>query len=83
MRMRVDGGLRKVMTLPCSGQAPLTSRIKIIANLDIAQKRVPQDGRARIRLDGVGRNIRVSTLPTLHGETLVIRLLAISGNCRP
>ena len=79
VRMRVDGGLRKVMTLPRSGQAPLTSRIKIIANLDIAQKRVPQDGRARIRLDGVGRNIRVSTLPTLHGETLVIRLLADIG----
>lgn len=79
VRMRVDGGLRKVMSLPRSGQAPLTSRVKIIANLDIAQKRVPQDGRARIRVDGVGRNIRVSTLPTLHGETVVIRLLADIG----
>jgi type IV pilus assembly protein PilB len=67
------------MSLPRSGQAPLTSRVKIMANLDIAQKRVPQDGRARIRLDGVGRNIRVSTLPTLHGETVVIRLLADIG----
>ncbi len=79
VRMRVDGTLRKVMTLPRSGQAPLTSRVKIMANLDIAKKRVPQDGRARIRLDGVGRNIRVSTLPTLHGETVVIRLLADIG----
>jgi type IV pilus assembly protein PilB len=79
VRMRVDGTLRKIMTLPRSGQAPLTSRVKIMANLDIAKKRVPQDGRARIRVDGVGRNIRVSTLPTLHGETVVIRLLSDIG----
>ena len=67
------------MVLPKSGQAPLTSRIKIIANIDIAQRRVPQDGRARISLDGVSRNIRVSTLPTLHGEKVVIRLLTDIG----
>ena len=79
VRMRVDGALRKVMALPKTGQAPLTSRIKIIANIDIAQKRVPQDGRARINLDGVTRNIRVSTLPTLHGEKVVIRLLTDIG----
>ena len=79
VRMRVDGTLRKVMVLPKSGQAPLTSRIKIIANIDIAQRRVPQDGRARISLDGVSRNIRVSTLPTLHGEKVVIRLLTDIG----
>ncbi len=79
VRMRVDGSLRKVMVLPKTGQAPLTSRIKIIANIDIAQKRIPQDGRARINLDGMIRNIRVSTLPTLHGEKVVIRLLTDIG----
>ena len=79
VRMRVDGSLRKVMALPKSGQAPLTSRVKIMANIDIAQKRIPQDGRARISLDGMGRNIRVSTLPTLHGEKVVIRLLTDIG----
>lgn len=79
IRMRVDGTLRKVMALPKSGQSPLTSRIKIMANMDIAQKRVPQDGRARIAVDGLGRNIRVSTLPTLHGEKVVIRLLTDIG----
>ncbi|MEZ5185777.1 MAG: GspE/PulE family protein [Candidatus Nanopelagicales bacterium] len=79
IRMRVDGVLRKVMTLPRSGQAPLTSRVKIMANIDIAQKRIPQDGRARILLDGMARNVRVSTLPTLHGEKVVIRLLTDIG----
>lgn len=79
VRMRVDGTLRKVMALPKSGQAPLTSRVKIIANIDIAQRRIPQDGRARIAVDGVGRNVRVSTLPTLHGEKVVIRLLTDIG----
>jgi type IV pilus assembly protein PilB len=79
VRMRIDGTLRKVMALPKTGQAPLTSRIKIIANIDIAQKRIPQDGRARINLDGVTRNIRVSTLPTLHGEKVVIRMLTDIG----
>ena len=79
VRMRVDGSLRKVMALPKSGQSPLTSRVKIMANIDIAQKRIPQDGRARIVLDGLHRNVRVSTLPTLHGEKVVIRLLTDVG----
>lgn len=79
VRMRVDGTLRKTMVLPKAGQAMLVSRIKIMANLDIAQKRVPQDGRAHIVFDGMVRNIRVSTLPTLHGEKVVIRLLTDIG----
>ncbi len=79
VRLRVDGTLRKTMVLPKSGQAPLVSRVKIMANLDIAQKRVPQDGRAHIVFDGLVRNVRVSTLPTLHGEKVVIRLLTDIG----
>ncbi|MCU0299515.1 MAG: GspE/PulE family protein, partial [Candidatus Nanopelagicales bacterium] len=79
IRMRVDGALRKVMSLPRSGQAPLTSRIKIMANLDIARKRVPQDGRAHTVINGMNYNMRVSTLPTLRGEKVVIRLLTDVG----
>ena len=79
VRMRVDGGLRKVMTLPCSGQAPLTSRIKIICQPGHRPKKVPQDGRARIRLDGGDGTSECRPCPTLHGETLVIRLLADIG----
>ncbi len=79
IRMRVDGALRRVMSLPRSGQAPLTSRIKIMASLDIARKRVPQDGRAHTVINGLSYNMRVSTLPTLRGEKVVIRLLTDVG----
>ncbi len=80
VRMRVDGALRKVMTLPKSGEASLVSRIKILSTIDISQKRTPQDGRARLSMEGLDVNIRVSTLPTLHGETVVIRLLTDVGD---
>jgi type IV pilus assembly protein PilB len=79
IRMRVDGTLRKVMTLPRPGLAPLTSRIKIMGNLDIAQKRIPQDGRAQVRVNGLVHNLRISTLPALRGEKVVIRLLNDMG----
>lgn len=80
VRMRIDGSLRRVMTLPKSGEAALVSRIKILANIDISKRRVPQDGRARVTVDGFDINIRVSTLPTLHGETVVVRLLTDVGD---
>ncbi len=76
IRMRVDGALRRVMSLPVAGLAPLTSRIKIMANLDIAQKRVPQDGRAQVYVNGTAHNLRISTLPALRGEKVVIRVLS-------
>lgn len=79
IRMRVDGALRKVMSLPPTGLAPLTSRIKIMANLDITQRRVPQDGRAQVIVNGLPHNLRVSTLPSLRGEKVVIRLLSDIG----
>lgn len=75
VRMRVDGALRTVMSLPPAGLAPLTSRIKIMASLDIAQRRIPQDGRAQVTVNGLVHNLRISTLPSLRGETVVIRLL--------
>jgi type IV pilus assembly protein PilB len=79
VRFRVDGVLKTVMNPPVKLKDALTSRIKIMARLNISEKRVPQDGRIRIRtrLDGKVRDLdfRVSVLPTLFGEKLVMRLL--------
>ena len=76
IRYRVDGLLRDVMTVPRTAAAGVVSRIKVISNLDIAERRVPQDGRARLAVDGSTIDTRVSTLPNMHGEKVVIRLLA-------
>ena len=75
IRYRVDGVLREVMTVPRGATASVVSRIKILAGMDIAERRRPQDGRARVTADGDVVEARVSTLPTLHGEKVVIRLL--------
>ncbi|MGB9887034.1 MAG: type II secretion system ATPase GspE [Moorellales bacterium] len=75
VRYRVDGTLRPVMTLPKTHHAPLVSRIKVMAGMDIAEKRLPQDGRVQIRVAGRQVDLRVSTLPTIFGEKVVIRLL--------
>jgi type IV pilus assembly protein PilB len=75
VRYRVDGLLRDVMTTSRRVAASVISRLKIMSGLDIAERRVPQDGRARIVVDGVAVDCRVSTLPSLHGEKVVIRLL--------
>ncbi|VAW99063.1 General secretion pathway protein E [hydrothermal vent metagenome] len=75
VRMRVDGVLREVLQ-PQRALAPLiTSRIKIMAKLDIAEKRLPQDGRISLRIAGRSVDVRVSTLPSGHGERIVMRLL--------
>jgi len=74
-RFRVDGMLRDVLTIDRSLHAALISRIKIMANLDIAEKRLPQDRRISVRLAGRPVDVRVSTLPTGHGERAVLRLL--------
>jgi type IV pilus assembly protein PilB len=75
IRYRVDGLLRDMMTVPRSAGPAMTSRLKIISGLDIAERRVPQDGRTRISVDGSTVDARVSTLPAIHGEKVVIRLL--------
>ena len=75
VRYRVDGVLRDVMTLPIEMGRTLTARIKIVASMDIAERRVPQDGRVRLTIDGRKVDARVSTLPSVHGEKAVIRLL--------
>ena len=76
VRLRVDGVLKTVRELPASKIPPVVSRLKIMANLDIAEKRLPQDGRIMVRLGGKEIDIRVSTLPTYFGERIVLRLLS-------
>jgi len=75
VRVRVDGLLQDLERLPKWTQGALISRIKILATLDIAEKRVPQDGRFRVESEGRRIDLRVSTLPTLHGEKIVIRIV--------
>jgi len=75
VRLRVDGVLHKVLSPPKIIQDALISRIKIMAHLDIAEKRLPQDGRIRLLLGGRDIDIRVSVVPTSHGERAVMRLL--------
>ncbi|HXX56648.1 MAG TPA: ATPase, T2SS/T4P/T4SS family, partial [Thermodesulfovibrionales bacterium] len=75
VRMRVDGILRKVLTPPKIIQDALISRVKIMANLDIGEKRLPQDGRIRLLIGGRDIDIRVSIVPTSLGERAVLRLL--------
>jgi general secretion pathway protein E len=75
VRYRVDGALRFGETLPLATAAAINSRVKIMAKLDIAEHRLPQDGRIQIKIAGRDINIRVSTVPILHGESIVIRIL--------
>jgi len=75
VRNRVDGSLRDVVRPQAALHAALVSRIKIMANLDIAEKRLPQDGRISLRIGGRAVDVRVSTLPSAHGERAVLRIL--------
>jgi len=75
VRFRVDGVLRNVLSLPKPQAAPLLSRLKIMANLNIAEHRLPQDGQSRVRIGEELVDIRVSVIPTAGGERVVLRLL--------
>ncbi|OLC28310.1 MAG: type II secretion system protein GspE [Armatimonadetes bacterium 13_1_40CM_64_14] len=75
VRYRVDGLLHDVMTPPKQLQAAIVSRIKIMANLDIAERRIPQDGRIHVVIENKEYDLRVSTLPTVFGEKVVMRIL--------
>ena len=75
LRYRVDGALIEATSPPKALQLPIASRIKILAGLDIAERRLPQDGRFRIRVSGKEVDLRISMLPTVYGEKIVIRLL--------
>ena len=75
VRLRVDGVLREVLAPPKMIAPLLVSRVKVMANLDIAERRLPQDGRISLRIAGRPVDVRVSTIPTGHGERVVLRLL--------
>ncbi len=75
VRYRIDGLLHDVMTPPKQLQAAIVSRIKIMANLDIAERRIPQDGRIHVVIENKEYDLRVSTLPTVFGEKVVMRIL--------
>lgn len=75
IRFRIDGVLRGIETLNKTAASQLISRIKILVNLDIAEKRLPQDGRTFISINSQKLDLRISTLPTIHGEKTVIRIL--------
>ena len=79
IRYRIDGILYELLTPPKGVQSSLISRIKVMANMNIAEKRVPQDGRAQVRIGDQEIDIRISTVPTGFGERLVMRLLNKSG----
>ena len=75
VRFRIDGTLYEMMSPPHKLRAAITSRMKIMAELDIAERRVPQDGRIRVRMGGSQIDLRVSCLPCIHGEKIVMRIL--------
>ncbi|HEY3425984.1 MAG TPA: GspE/PulE family protein, partial [Negativicutes bacterium] len=75
VRFRVDGVLREVVTFPQHSHAAIISRVKIMSEMDIAEKRLPQDGRIKVQEDTRDIDIRVSTLPTILGEKVVLRIL--------
>ncbi len=75
VRFRIDGQLHEMMSPPYKMKGAVTSRLKIMAELDIAEKRIPQDGRIKIRIGSKQIDLRVSTLPTIFGEKVVMRIL--------
>ncbi len=75
IRYRVDGILHTVLNPPLSYYAAIASRLKLIANMNIAERRLPQDGRIDLNIGGTRLDVRVSTVPSMHGESIVLRLL--------
>lgn len=75
VRMRIDGQLINVLKIPKNAQSAIITRIKIIGNMDIAEKRIPQDGRYKLMVSAREIDVRISSLPTVHGEKIVMRLL--------
>lgn len=75
VRYRIDGVLHEIMTMPKSIQAGIVSRFKIMSNMDIAEHRIPQDGRCSLVIDGKGVDFRLASLPSVYGENMTIRIL--------
>ena len=79
VRARVDGVMREIAEIPRSLQPAVSSRLKVMAGLDIAEKRAPQDGRVPIRFGGKPMDLRMAVLPTTHGEQIVLRILTLAA----
>lgn len=79
VRIRVDGICRKLSTIPAARLREVIARIKIMSGMDMAQKRKPQDGKCKLKIRGNMVELRVATLPTVHGESAVLRILAAGG----
>lgn len=79
VRMRIDGMMRDILTVPRNLQGSVISRLKVMSGMDIAERRVPQDGRFNVVIKSKNIDLRVSTLPTVYGEKIVARLLDKSG----
>ena len=79
VRMRIDGVLHNILTIPKDLQSSVISRIKVMSGLDISERRVPQDGRFNVKVKGKDFDLRISTLPTVYGEKTVARLLDKTG----
>src|SRR5262245_10375583 len=75
IRLRIDGMLTESRSVPAHMARAVVSRVKILSGLDIAERRLPQDGRARIKIDARSLDLRIATMPTIHGEAVAIRLL--------
>ncbi|MGG6314093.1 GspE/PulE family protein [Paenibacillus macerans] len=82
IRYRIDGQLRNERSIPKSMQGVITARLKILGNLNIAERRLPQDGRIKMLVDGKQIDIRLSSLPTVHGEKIVMRLLDLADGVK-
>ena len=80
VRMRVDGTLHNILTIPRDLQDSVLSRLKVMAMLDIAERRIPQDGRCEFHTKNASLDLRMSTLPTIYGEKVVLRLLMRNNN---
>ena len=75
VRMRIDGLLRPILTVPREHQSAVISRLKVMGGMNVSERRIPQDGRANVRVKGRDIDLRLSTLPTIYGEKVVVRLL--------
>ena len=79
VRMRIDGVMREILTVPKELQSSVISRLKVMSSMDISERRIPQDGRFNVRVRNKDIDLRVSSLPTVYGEKIVLRLLDKSG----
>lgn len=77
VRVRIDGVMRDLEVVPLEFRAPIVARLKVMAQLDIAERRLPQDGRVSITFDGVAIDLRMAVLPSIHGEEVVLRIAYI------